>query len=135
MAANVDSDCKKRSPIFKKESRKISEDGGTTNNYDDKYEKKKNGVLLNWEDGTVRRPRCNGLAHEVPEFQRVPLIETGYRVDYIGTRELASTLCKCHNDTVNIWTHLIGSAVLFVFTIIFLVLQENHSSIAQIGCN
>ena len=143
MAANVDSECKKRSiksPIFnKKESAKVFQEDGATvdDNLDDKNGKNKDGSQLKyWPDGTVRSPRCDGLSNEVPPFSRVRLIESGYRVDYVGTKEVASTICKCHNDTVNIWTHLIGSAILFVFAIIFLVVyEENHSSRAHIGWN
>lgn len=37
------------------------------------------------------------------------IIKTGYRVGYKGHKAVMSTMCMCHNETVNIWTHFIGA--------------------------
>ena len=76
------------------------------------------------DDGTPRRPRCDGLYEELPEWQQDnELIKSGYRIDYEGPCEVASTICKCHNETVNVWTHLVGSLVLLTFTILVMTLS------------
>jgi len=48
---------------------------------------------------------------EAPEFLRVPFIHTGYRVGY-DLYECFSSLIQIHNETVNIWSHLIGTFIL-----------------------
>lgn len=76
--------------------------------------------LLNKRDDGKRRPRCNALKHEAPEWMQINYIDSGYRVDFEKTGEVAQTICKCHNDTVNVWTHLVGCLVLFIFSIIYM---------------
>ena len=60
-------------------------------------------------------------------------ILTRYRIDYEGTREVASTFCKCHNETVNIWSHCIGSVIMFTIAIFILVNYENVKLVAEYG--
>ena len=91
------------------------------------------GYLLN-KDGTKRRPRCDGLLEDLPEWARDnEYIKSGYRIDHIGVLEVASTICKCHNETVNVWTHLVGSIIMLTFGIRFIIYYENIGSIAQEG--
>ena len=60
-------------------------------------------------------------------------IESGYRVDYDGCAEITTTLCKCHNEAVNVWTHVVGSFIMLVFAILIVVFHEDHESVGQIG--
>lgn len=86
--------------------------------------------LLNKEKNknTVRRPRCNALLHEMPEWMRDnEYIVSGYRVDYEGPLEVSQTICKCHNETVNVWTHLVGSLIMLLSGMLYLFNQENHA--------
>lgn len=82
----------------------------------------------------VRKPRCDGLLEDIPEWQRDnEFIKSRYRVDYEGACEVATTVCKCHNETVNVWTHLIGSAFMFTLAIFVLVDYENVKMVAEYG--
>ena len=71
---------------------------------------------------------------EVPDWMRDnDYIKTGYRIDYEGAYEVSQTICKCHNETVNIWTHLIGSLIMLTSAILCLIFYENYSSVGQVG--
>ena len=77
---------------------------------------------------TTRQPRCNGVLQDVPDWMRDnDYIKSGYRIDYEGAGELSTTICKCHNETVNIWTHLVGSLVMLTSGIMYLIFSENIS--------
>ena len=81
-----------------------------------------------------RNPRCNGFYEEQPEWMRDnEYILTRYRIDYEGTREVASTFCMCHNETVNIWSHFIGSVIMLTIGIFILVNYENVKIVAEYG--
>jgi channel protein (hemolysin III family) len=58
--------------------------------------------------------------HGVPEWQRDnEYIQKGYRAHYT-LREAALSMFRCHNETLNVWTHLLGSVAivaLLVFTV------------------
>lgn len=69
---------------------------------------------------------------EIPEWQRDnEFIKSRYRVDYEGTCEVASTVCKCHNETVNVCTHLVGSIIMAILAIFILVDYENVKFVAE----
>ena len=71
-------------------------------------------------------PRCDGLLEDIPDWQRDnEYIKSRYRVDYEGSCEVATTVCKCHNETVNVWTHLFGSIFMLTLAIFVLVDFEN----------
>jgi len=48
---------------------------------------------------------------ETPEFLRVPFILSGYRVEH-RVWDCLCSLFKIHNETVNIWSHILGSLIL-----------------------
>lgn len=74
----------------------------------------------------MRRPRCDGLLEELPDWQRDnEYIKSRYRIDYEGCFEVGSTVCKCHNETVNVCTHLIGAFIMLILCIFILVDYEN----------
>ena len=60
-------------------------------------------------------------------------IKSGYRIDYQGAYEVACTLCSCHNETVNVWTHGVASLIMLTSGILFILYYENIGSIAQEG--
>jgi len=39
-------------------------------------------------------------------------IKYGYRTNYTENHHLLKSLCSCHNETANIWTHLSGAIIL-----------------------
>lgn len=66
----------------------------------------------------VRTHSYVGLAHEAPKFsQDNEFILHGYRVNFHTCETIAKSLCLCHNETVNVWTHLVGA----LFTVILII--------------
>jgi len=64
-----------------------------------------------------------GTAEQYPEaLQDNEFLETGYRCEFVGWFGAFRTLFMWHNETVNIWTHLLG-AVAFM-TLVFTVLAR-----------
>ena len=49
-------------------------------------------------------------------------IKKGYRINYKCYNTIAKSVIQCHNETTNIWSHLIG-AVLFI-ALLFMVLRS-----------
>lgn len=41
----------------------------------------------------------------------------GYRVDYNRKRDLFKSLFSLHNETMNIWTHLVGGIVFVILAV------------------
>jgi adiponectin receptor len=63
-----------------------------------------------------------GDKEEAPPFiQDNKYIKRGYRIDHNNLADVSKSLCTCHNETVNIWTHLSGS---IIFLAIFIVLPS-----------
>ena len=52
---------------------------------------------------------------------------TGYRCHYDTWRGIWSTLFMCHNETVNVWSHLLG-CIGFVVAIMFVAFGINNMS-------
>jgi len=50
----------------------------------------------------------------------------GYRINYHSYKELLKSTCQCHNETTNIWTHLLG-ALLF-FGVLVLILTNTQAA-------
>jgi adiponectin receptor len=44
-------------------------------------------------------------------------IKQGYRIDHNSCWQASKSLCTCHNETVNVWSHLVGSIVFLGFFI------------------
>jgi len=63
--------------------------------------------------------------NEVPEYAQEKDIKTGYRdsLDYMGC--IGSIFCL-HNETVNIWTHLLGFVFFFYLMVINLIQPQPH---------
>lgn len=50
------------------------------------------------------------MYEEVPPWrQGNESLRSSYRANHSNFREATGTICQCHNETVNIWTHLIGA--------------------------
>ena len=78
-----------------------------------------------------KKPRCNAEFDEVPEWARDnEYVQSGYRVDYEGQpQQVCQTMCKCHNETVNVWTHMIGALTFFSLCIIIITFYQSYSSV------
>lgn len=56
-----------------------------------------------------RKPRLRlGTWKDVPEYQQRPFILTGYRVECTGCADCLRSVVALHNETANIWTHILG---------------------------
>lgn len=56
-----------------------------------------------------RKPRLKlGTWKDVPEYQQRPFILTGYRLQCTGCAQCVLSVVALHNETANIWTHLLG---------------------------
>nr|CCA17357.1 adiponectin receptor protein putative [Albugo laibachii Nc14] len=51
-------------------------------------------------------------------------IRSGYRLNYT-VRDCVLSLFQLHNETLNVWTHMIGSLI-FLGLIVYLIMYENH---------
>lgn len=72
------------------------------------------------------KPGYDGLFKDIPEWQHDnEFVKTGYRVNHKGFRQVAKSVFKWHNETVNIWTHLIGFAMFFS-AIIYIFANYNN---------
>jgi hypothetical protein len=60
-----------------------------------------------------------GSLHEAPDYLKDnEYIRHGYRINFNTTRKVFRSLFMLHNESVNIWSHLIG-AVLIILVIIY----------------
>ena len=62
---------------------------------------------------------------EVPEYQAMTAITSGYRqgLDY---RDCLLSIFRLHNETVNIWTHLLGFLIFSVLIIKDSLWEQEH---------
>jgi adiponectin receptor len=65
-------------------------------------------------------PRIGTLEdlHESCEYKPDnQFLQNGYRLGYKRCRDVSRTIFKWHNETLNIWTHLIGAIIFVVFIV------------------
>jgi len=57
----------------------------------------------------------------------------GYRINFNSCKRISKSICMCHNETINVWTHIIGSilTILFMFLVIFNIGPINQESILK----
>lgn len=61
-----------------------------------------------------------GTYDEFPlHYRHNQYITRGYRVGFRGWKSMARTLCMCHNETVNVWSHGIG-ALIFITILVYM---------------
>ena len=59
-----------------------------------------------------------GHLHEAHSYNHDnEYILRGYRINFHSCCKITRSLCMCHNETVNVWTHLVGA----LFTILLLI--------------
>ena len=98
------------------------------------------------EDDDEVQPGFIGDYHEAPEFIQDEYIEHGYRIGYPTYCSLCKTLFTWNNETVNVWTHMLGAIAFVVILIILLVnagkaimtaraqmqMDQNHVGLAEL---
>lgn len=45
-------------------------------------------------------------------------LQSGYRMNYTSWRHILNSLFEWHNETLNIWTHLVGFCIFFVLLLV-----------------
>ena len=76
-----------------------------------------------------KEPRCDGRLDELKhDWQKhgMQYVQTGHRVNFIDQKTAIKSVCMCHNETVNLWTHLLGAIV--YGSLIFITLANYNSS-------
>jgi hypothetical protein len=108
------------------DSEKYFEDDGLpdkrSNSYETIEKKVENVVQETKGDDMLLSLRTHsyvGHAHEAPKFSRDnEFILSGYRINFHTCETIAKSLCLCHNETMNVWTHLVGA----LFTVILIII-------------
>lgn len=73
------------------------------------------------DNKVIQAARCDANIEDYTEWGRDnPLIKTGYRVGYRGFMPILKTLLEYHNESVNVWSHLLGQ--IFFIGVLILVL-------------
>jgi adiponectin receptor len=62
-------------------------------------------------------------------------LESGYRINYRGFLGVLSTLFKCHNETFNVWSHLLGKLLFLIIAIVVAFTYRDIGSAAEKGFN
>jgi len=62
--------------------------------------------------------RIGHLSDAPNHVQDNEFILHGYRINFNSCKQVTKSLCMCHNETVNVWTHLIGAILTFLFIVI-----------------
>lgn len=75
--------------------------------------------MISWDLAQTLKPdkprKSIGLVDEEHKFlHENEYIHTGYRINFSTTKRILRSLFMCHNESFNIWTHLIGLVVFFV---------------------
>jgi len=68
-----------------------------------------------------------GTQVETPDWQCAhgSKIETGYRINHHSFSQALSSLFTVHNETVNVWTHLLG-CLFFIGTLVIVAMQDHQ---------
>ena len=71
-----------------------------------------------WQRTKRRLKAYIGKITDAPEFtQDNEYIQTGYRINHTTCCRLLKSLFSCHNESVNVWTHLCGAILMIVLLI------------------
>ena len=70
-----------------------------------------------------------GLFDEAPEYLRDnEYIKHGYRINFNNTRQVMKSLFMLHNESVNIWSHLLGVVMVIVFIVYTSIFIKSHKN-------
>ena len=73
----------------------------------------------------MKRPSELLTVEEVPDFLKEISITSGYRA-CTGYHGCIKSIFKLHNETVNIWTHLLGFVFFFCLMVRDMVWTQEH---------
>lgn len=81
-----------------------------------------------------KKVRWDATFEELPAYQvDNEYVKTGYRVNYHSAWDVFMSSFKCHNETFNIWSHLIGALVSLILLIVYLNTYPNMESVGSFG--
>jgi predicted membrane channel-forming protein YqfA (hemolysin III family) len=60
-------------------------------------------------------------------------IKTGYRINHNNFKDVFCSVFKCHNETVNIWSHGMGTLLFLIIAIIVICIFPNMEQEGLIG--
>ena len=69
-----------------------------------------------------------GTKDDIEDYMKIDFILTGYRVNYHKPTDILKSLFLKHNETLNVWTHLIG---FILFIVLGYILVDKYSSYYQ----
>jgi adiponectin receptor len=70
-----------------------------------------------------------GKIHEAPEFLRDnEYIHSGYRINFNSAKHIFKSLFMLHNEFVNVWSHLLGAALLIFLIIYTTIYIKSHKT-------
>jgi len=74
-----------------------------------------------------------GTWEEAPEFcQDNEYIRTGYRINFHTIIQVLKSLFMIHNETVNIWSHLIAALVFILFLLVMIIYLSTSFSFPNV---
>ena len=73
------------------------------------------------------KPHIGVIEEVAPEERFNKYLKTGYRINYNSWRKIICSLFEWHNETINIWTHLVGfvTYIVIIFVIAFTSVGED----------
>ena len=75
------------------------------------------GSLLNLVDND--KPHIGVIDEMEPEKVWNKYLVTGYRINFVSWKQVFGSLFLWHNETMNIWTHMVGFVVYSVLLLVF----------------
>jgi len=73
------------------------------------------------QDTALKIKECVGSMKEAPSHMvDNEYIHRGYRIGYSNVKSIFGTLFSIHNESINVWSHLLGS-ILFLVMMVFVV--------------
>lgn len=80
------------------------------------FKRKISDYKLNME---IKTPLCREHIGSIDEAEECAIdneyIHTGYRINYNSSKLICKSLCRRHNETVNIWSHVFGIVLFLIF--------------------
>jgi adiponectin receptor len=111
-----------RSKSDEKEDSKNEETSDATSKHDRTHE--------NQVDHQIFEPYI-GVVEEAPEWViDNHYILTGYRIGFTKVKDVFKSLFMCHNETINVWSHL-GGVILFILLMLYIVFCVGGMSITK----
>ena len=77
--------------------------------------------IIEEEDEEQPTPGFIGDVDQAPDFLQDDYTVHGYRIGFSGFGNICRTLFRCHNETVNVWSHMLGSLAFGVVLVLIVI--------------